>query len=96
MHGAYLDNSFSLAPLRPSSKNRLQPILKEDVSRYPFVYSHAQMMWARKPSSWPHCQTRGDSIRPACQGPCRSQNRSLRQLEDMIRAIPLELQARVA
>ena len=50
-----------------------------------FLFSHAQIMRARKPGSWPHCQNSGDSIRP-CRGPRRLQNRSLRQFEDMIRA----------
>ena len=85
MRRAFSDNSLSLAPSRLSSKHRLQPMLEEDVSRYLFVYSHAQIMQAWKPGSWPHCQTSGDSIR-SCRGPCRLQNRSLRQLEDMIRA----------
>jgi len=49
-----------------------------------FLFSHAQIIRARKPGKMPHCQTSGDSICP-CWGPCRLQNSSLGQLENMIR-----------
>jgi len=46
-----------------------------------FLFSHAQIMWVRKSGNIPHCR---DSVCP-CWGPCRLQNSSLWQLEDMIR-----------
>ena len=72
-------------PLGPSSKHRLQPTLEETSSAVFFLFSHAQIMRARKLGNIPHCQTSGDSICP-CWSPPRLQNSSLGQLEDMIKS----------
>ena len=60
----YSGNSLSLGPGGVSSKHRLQLTLEEDVSSHLLLFSHAQIMWVRKPGNILHCQTSGDTICP--------------------------------
>ena len=81
----YSGNSLSLDPWGCARSIDCNLRLRKMSPAIFFLFSHAQIMQVRKPGNIPHCQTSGDSICP-CWGPCRLQNSSLGQLENMIRA----------